>query len=174
MSKPKTKIHEVLAEPTGPAETTVIEESTNATPTETTLTEEGNSEWQQPLEDKQNEQPEPNDDPEPEIPEEYYKDEEIWRKNVLNLLMVIRDNTGVKRRKVEQAIRPDFIDVVTSKFPDDLKKLLNFQVVDDGTVLIYPLKYLGKETFAKIARIISDMGGEYISDGKNSHWTVTE
>ena len=176
MSNPKTKLHEVLREPTGPAETTVIAEPTDATPTETTLTEEGNSEWQQPLEDKQNEQTEPDeDDPEPEIPEEYYKDEEIWRKNVLNLLMVIRDNTAVKRRKIEQAVRPDFVTVVTNKFDDNLKKLLNFQVVDDGTVLIHPLRYLGSETFAKVAQIVSkELGGNYISDGKNSHWEITE
>ena len=188
MSNPKTKLHEVLREPTGPAETTVIAEPTDATPIETTLTEEG-SEWKQPLEDKQNEQTEPDeDDPEPRTITETTKLFEMmnldktvsdyqhqYNMEVLNLLIQIRDNTAVKRRKIEQAVRPDFVTVVTNKFPDDLKKLLNFQVVDDGTVLIHPLQYLGKETFAKIARIVSqELNGSYVSDGKNSHWTVTE
>ena len=195
MSKPKTKLHEVLenSKLSPVVKQKVIEdmekgtfddppeEPTNATQTITTLTEEGNSEWQQPLEDKQNEQPEPNDDPEPELlehildEEPYYKDEELWRKAVLELLFRIMENTGVKRRKIEQAVRPEFVEVVTNKFPDDLKKLLNFQVVNDGTVLIHPLQYLGKETFAKIARIVSqELGGSYASDGKNSHRRVGE
>ncbi|NIV44534.1 hypothetical protein GWN49_06630 [Candidatus Bathyarchaeota archaeon] len=39
-------------------------------------------------------------------------------------------------------------------------------------VSIKPRQYLGSDNFAKIASIIRDEGGEYISAGKESHFRV--
>lgn len=54
-------------------------------------------------------------------------------------------------------------------FPDTLRKLLKFEETED-CIVIRPHQYLGRETFANIARIVREGGGEYISAGKQSHF----
>ena len=45
--------------------------------------------------------------------------------------------------------------------------------VADGKVCISPLSYLGTELFAEISDFIrNEMGGEYVSAGKESHWKL--
>jgi hypothetical protein len=39
-------------------------------------------------------------------------------------------------------------------------------------VIVSPAQYLGSENFSKVASIIRSLGGEYVSAGKNSHFTV--
>jgi hypothetical protein len=63
------------------------------------------------------------------------------------------------------------IESVQTWFPKDLEKMLTFEDVEDY-VMIKPRQYLGSENFAKIAAIVRDNGGEYISAGKESHFRV--
>jgi len=57
-------------------------------------------------------------------------------------------------------------------FPQDLVGMLYFEETQDH-VLIRPRQYLGSDNFARIASIIRDqLGGEYISAGKESHFRV--
>ena len=56
-------------------------------------------------------------------------------------------------------------------FTDDLVKLLNF-TEEETYVRIAPIKYLGSDNFAKIASTIRELGGEYISAGKESHFRL--
>ena len=56
-------------------------------------------------------------------------------------------------------------------FPEDLERMLTFEETDDY-VVIKPRQYLGSETFAKIASIIRDEGGEYVSAGRESHFRI--
>jgi len=56
-------------------------------------------------------------------------------------------------------------------FPENLEGMLNFEEVKDF-IVIKPRQFLGSENFAKIAAIVRDAGGEYISAGKESHFRI--
>ena len=56
-------------------------------------------------------------------------------------------------------------------FPEDLESLLSFEEKEDY-VMIKPRQYLGSENFAKIASVVREIGGEYVSAGKASHFRV--
>jgi len=63
------------------------------------------------------------------------------------------------------------LEKITELFPEDLRKLLSFEEQADA-IIIKPRKYLGSENFARIASIIRDAGGEYVSLGKASHFRL--
>jgi hypothetical protein len=56
-------------------------------------------------------------------------------------------------------------------FPKDLEEMLTFEESGEY-VVVKPRQYLGSDNFAKIASIIREAGGEYISAGKESHFRV--
>ena len=56
-------------------------------------------------------------------------------------------------------------------FPESLEGMLTFEEVKDF-IVIKPRQFLGSENFAKIAAIVRDAGGEYISAGKESHFRI--
>lgn len=56
-------------------------------------------------------------------------------------------------------------------FPESLEGMLNFEEVKDF-IVIKPRQFLGSENFAKIAAIVRDAGGEYVSAGKESHFRI--
>ena len=60
---------------------------------------------------------------------------------------------------------------VRAKFPQDLEELLNFSV-EDNNIIIKPRRFLGSENFSKVAAIVRDARGEYISAGKESHFRI--
>jgi hypothetical protein len=60
---------------------------------------------------------------------------------------------------------------IRMSFPTDLEDLLNFEDKTDYFV-IKPRQFLGSENFAKIASTVRNLGGEYISAGKDSHFRV--
>jgi len=60
---------------------------------------------------------------------------------------------------------------VRDLFPENLAKLLNF-TDQDNIVIISPVKFLGAENFAKVASIVRDNNGKYVSAGKESHFEL--
>jgi hypothetical protein len=75
---------------------------------------------------------------------------------------------------VEHKERPEIkhLSQVSEAFPEDLRKLLAFEEKEDYYV-IKPVKFLGSENFKTVAGIVRlDLGGEYISMGKESHFRV--
>jgi len=60
---------------------------------------------------------------------------------------------------------------IRMSFPEDLDSLLYFEEKPDH-IMIKPKQFLGSENFAKIASAVRGMGGEYISQGKDSHFRV--
>jgi SepF-like predicted cell division protein (DUF552 family) len=64
------------------------------------------------------------------------------------------------------------IDKARWMFPEDIEAKLNFE--EKGNDIIIKLKEFlrDKDTFAKIAGTIKEAGGEYISDGKNTHFRL--
>lgn len=63
------------------------------------------------------------------------------------------------------------IDDIKMMFPEELESLLNFEERDEY-VIVKPRQFLGSENFAKIASAAREMGGEYISAGKASHFRI--
>ncbi len=62
-------------------------------------------------------------------------------------------------------------DDVRTLFPKDLEDMLLFEEEKEH-IVIKPRQYLGSENFAKIASIVRDEGGEYVSAGKESHFRL--
>jgi hypothetical protein len=60
---------------------------------------------------------------------------------------------------------------VKMMFPEDLAALLNFEEKEEY-IIVRPRQFLGVDNFARIASIVREMSGEYISDGKNSHFRI--
>ncbi len=101
---------------------------------------------------------------------------------LLNVLSIIsRDLAEIsKSLKVAGPAGPEVVtpgerlrgmDDVRMLFPKDLGDMLTFEEAGEY-IVIKPRRYLGSENFAKIASIIRDSGGEYISAGKESHFRV--
>jgi len=63
------------------------------------------------------------------------------------------------------------VENVRMLFPKDLEEVLMFEAKGEY-IVIKPRQYLGSENFAKIASIVRDAGGEYISAGKESHFRI--
>ena len=63
------------------------------------------------------------------------------------------------------------IEDLRTMFPEDLEGMLNFEEKDDY-IIIKPRQYLGSENFSKIASVVRQAGGEYVSAGKASHFRV--
>ena len=67
--------------------------------------------------------------------------------------------------------RKKSIEGIKMMFPEDLKKLLSFEEKEDY-IIIKPLQFLGSENFAKIASVVRDIDGDYVSAGKASHFRI--
>jgi hypothetical protein len=60
---------------------------------------------------------------------------------------------------------------VKEEFSPELEGMLTFE--DKGNyIIVRPRRFLGSDNFAKIASVVRNLGGEYISAGKNSHFKV--
>jgi hypothetical protein len=60
---------------------------------------------------------------------------------------------------------------VKDAFSSELAGMLLFE--ESGSfVIVKPRRFLGSDNFARIASIVRDLGGEYISAGRSSHFKV--
>ena len=75
--------------------------------------------------------------------------------------------------KIESANKNKSINEVQRNFQRDLEKLLEFKEKTEY-IIIKPKQFLGSENFAKIASIARELGGEYISAGRDSHFRVSK
>lgn len=115
--------------------------------------------------------------------EKKLSEEELLRRidellSVLN--MISRDLIDIAKQLKETsppAVAPaeiaQTVENIRELFPKDLEKMLTFEETENH-IMIKPRQFLGSENFAKIASIIRDAGGEYISAGKESHFRVTK
>jgi len=55
--------------------------------------------------------------------------------------------------------------------PDSLRDQLDIQL-KEGSIVIKPKQFLGSKNFAELSSTVRRIGGEYISAGRNSHFTV--
>jgi hypothetical protein len=63
------------------------------------------------------------------------------------------------------------LDDIRMSFPEELESRLSFEEKGEY-IIIKPKQFLGSENFAKIAAASRGMGGEYISQGKDSHFRI--
>lgn len=63
------------------------------------------------------------------------------------------------------------LDQIKALFPKDLEEMLTFTETGEYYI-VKPRQFLGSDNFAKIAAIIREAKGEYISAGKESHFRV--
>ena len=98
---------------------------------------------------------------------------------LLNILSIIsRDLSDISKALKEVSVPAAVptggirtIEDVRMLFPEDLKNMLMFEEVEEY-IIIKPRQYLGSENFAKIASIIREEDGEYISAGRESHFRL--
>ena len=65
------------------------------------------------------------------------------------------------------------INDVKQAFSSELAGMLLFE--ESGSfVIVKPRRFLGSDNFAKIASIVRELGGEYVSAGRNSHFKVAK
>ena len=65
------------------------------------------------------------------------------------------------------------VNTVKQAFPSELAGMLLFEG-SGKFIIVKPRRFLGSDNFAKIASIIRDLGGEYVSAGRNSHFKISK
>lgn len=73
-------------------------------------------------------------------------------------------------KKVEQTLSKN-INNTKNAFTEELAGLLKFEE-EDEYIIIRTKKFLESDNFAKIAAVVREIGGEYISAGKNTHFRI--
>ncbi len=97
--------------------------------------------------------------------------------NVLNIISRDLEKISESHKAVSPEAPPPAegvrrgIDDIRMLFPKDLEEMLVFEEAGEH-IVIKPRRYLGSENFAKIASIVRDTGGEYVSAGKESHFRI--
>lgn len=76
-----------------------------------------------------------------------------------------------KKRGYAAKTKPEAGSDPAQFFPEGLRSLLSFEEQADA-VIIKPRQFLGSENFAKIADIVKQHGGEWVSAGKGSHFKM--
>jgi len=119
--------------------------------------------------------------------EEKVSIEELARKvdELLNLLNVISGDLAEVSKSLKAvsgsaasptvAVAPSekkpSINEIKQAFSSELAGMLIFE--ESGNfIIVKPRRFLGSDNFARIASIVRNLGGEYISAGRNSHFKV--
>jgi len=76
-----------------------------------------------------------------------------------------------KPKREEKPTSMHALENVVGSFPEEVQDLLDFKEEGDY-IIIRPIQYLGSENFAKSAAVVRELGGEYVSAGKESHFVV--
>ncbi len=108
-------------------------------------------------------------------------DREEWVKAEYSLKAVVEHGEELTAVKAELeslidgwlagSVKPALTLAPLEIFPKEMVDLLCFEE-KDGWVIAKPKAFLGSENFAKIAAIVKEYGGEYVSQGKNSHFRI--
>jgi len=115
--------------------------------------------------------------------------EELARKvdELLNVLKVISGDLSEVSKSLKKVSGESVIPVLSSSpsgkkldikdvkasFSPELEDMLLYEEAGNF-IVVKPRRFLGSDNFAKIASIVRDLGGEYISEGKNSHFKISK
>jgi len=90
---------------------------------------------------------------------------------VTKTLKTVSESVTAPAISVAPSEKKRSINDVKQAFSSELAGMLIFE--ESGTfIIVKPRRFLGSDNFAKIASIVRNLGGEYISAGKNSHFKV--
>ena len=93
-----------------------------------------------------------------------------------SLKSISGSSTSAPAVPVAQVISPEkrrSINEVKQAFSSELAGMLLFE--ESGSfVIVKPRRFLGSDNFAKIASIVRELGGEYVSAGRNSHFEIAK
>ena len=92
----------------------------------------------------------------------------------------VKGQTGITKQTVVAPVVPasssgkkSSVNEIKQAFSPELVGMLLFE--ESGKlVIVKPRRFLGSENFAKIASIVRELGGEYISAGRNSHFEIAK
>lgn len=76
---------------------------------------------------------------------------------------------AVKSKKIKKTEKT--LKLVQEAFSQSLTAMLFFEESQDA-IIIKPRRFLGSDNFAKVASIVRELGGEYVSAGKKSHFKI--
>jgi hypothetical protein len=115
--------------------------------------------------------------------------EELAQKvdELLNVLKVISGDLAEVTKTLQTVSKSTTVPVVSSRstekknnikdvrqaFSSELAGMLLFEETGKF-VIVKPRRFLGSDNFAKIASVVRDLGGEYISAGRNSHFKISK
>jgi len=96
--------------------------------------------------------------------------------DLLKLLLALRDANAMTVEAINAYLASKApveakVENMAELFPKDLQAMLNFEETPDEWK-IKLRQYLGSEAFAKIAVIVKERGGTYVSAGKESHFRL--
>ncbi len=94
---------------------------------------------------------------------------ETTLKNIKNIRNTWESLNPAVKTEIQKGVNA--IDQVKNNFPKDLAELLTFEI-KENCAIIKPKQFLGSGNFAKIAAIVRNLGGEYVSAGKESHFKI--
>jgi hypothetical protein len=119
--------------------------------------------------------------------EEKVNIEELAQKidELLSVLKVISGDLAEVSRSLKEVSKPAVAPKVSARptekrrsvkdvkqaFSSELEGMLTFEE-KEKIIIVRPRRFLGSDNFAKIASIIRNLEGEYISAGKKSHFEV--
>ena len=92
---------------------------------------------------------------------------ETYLKKAKEIRKTWKDLEPSVKKEIESGVSA--VDQVKNNFPKILAELLTFEIKENCAV-VRPRQFLGSDNFAKIAAIVRNLGGEYISAGKESHF----
>jgi hypothetical protein len=130
--------------------------------------------FQPPQQPPQKETPKPATPTEPQKKKEEYKPIPPEIKIITDMLDEFEGIAYAARQKLYQLYGPveyPNINEIELKFTEQQAKLLSFNQKGENWI-IKPIAYLGQEHFAEIAAKVRELGGEYISAGRESHFRI--
>jgi hypothetical protein len=81
--------------------------------------------------------------------------------------------TAVSAAPVASSEKKRGINEFKQAFSSELVGMLLFE--ESGSfVIVKPRRFLGSDNFAKIASVVRELGGEYVSAGRNSHFKISK
>ena len=92
---------------------------------------------------------------------------------VTKTLKTVSESETAPAISVAPSEKKNKIKDVKQAFSSELTGMLLFEETGKF-VIVKPRRFLGSDNFAKIAAVVRDLGGEYVSAGRNSHFKIVK
>jgi len=92
---------------------------------------------------------------------------------VTKTLKTVSESVTAPAISVAPSEKKNKIKDVKQAFSSELAGMLLFEETGKF-VIVKPRRFLGSDNFAKIAAVVRDLGGEYVSAGRNSHFKIVK